>query len=70
MRFAFICCQNAYRRIKSRATWKIWGDTVATLDMGAAPRNLPARLTTAWPGAGYAGFDASFEIHCYNCRDV
>lgn len=44
---------------KSRATWKIWGDTVATLDMRADPQNLPPGLTTAWPGAGYAGFDAS-----------
>jgi len=44
---------------KSKATWKIWGDTVATLDMRADPQNLPAGLTTAWPGAGYAGFDAS-----------
>jgi alkaline phosphatase D len=44
---------------KSNATWKIWGDTVATLDMRADPQNLPAGLTSAWPGAGYAGFDAS-----------
>jgi alkaline phosphatase D len=44
---------------KSKATWKIWGDTVATLDMRADPQNLPAGLTKPWPGAGYAGFDAS-----------
>jgi alkaline phosphatase D len=44
---------------KSKATWKIWGDTVATLDMRADPQNLPLGLTSAWPGAGYAGFDAS-----------
>jgi alkaline phosphatase D len=44
---------------KSKATWKIWGDTIATLDMRADPQNLPAGLTKAWPGAGYAGFDAS-----------
>ncbi len=43
----------------STATWKIWGDTVATLDMRADPQNLPLGLTAAWPGAGYAGFDAS-----------
>jgi len=43
----------------SKATWKIWGDTVATLDMRADPQNLPPSLTAAWPGAGYAGFDAS-----------
>jgi alkaline phosphatase D len=44
---------------KSKATWKIWGNTVATLDMRADLRNLSPGLTTAWPGAGYAGFDAS-----------
>jgi alkaline phosphatase D len=44
---------------KSQATWKIWGDTIATLDMRADPQNLPAGLTKPWPGAGYAGFDAS-----------
>lgn len=43
---------------KSKATWKIWGDTVATLDMRADPQNLPAGLTKPWPGSGYAGFDA------------
>src|SRR5215467_2424182 len=44
---------------KSTATWKIWGDTVATLDMRADPQNLPTGLTKPWPGAGFAGFDAS-----------
>ena len=44
----------------SKATWKIWGDTVATLEMRADPQNLPSGLTTAWPGAGYAGFSANF----------
>lgn len=44
---------------KSKATWKIWGDTVATLEMRADPQNLPPGLNGAWPGAGYAGFDAS-----------
>ena len=44
---------------KSKATWKIWGDTVATLDMRADPQNLPPALSAAWKGAGYAGFDAS-----------
>ena len=40
----------------SKATWKIWGNTIATLDMRADPQNLPGGLTKAWPGAGYAGF--------------
>jgi alkaline phosphatase D len=44
---------------KSTATWKIWADTVATLDMRADPQNIPAGLGKNWPGAGYAGFDAS-----------
>jgi alkaline phosphatase D len=45
---------------RSRATWKIWANTIATLDMRADPQNLPPGLTAPWPGAGYAGFDASF----------
>jgi alkaline phosphatase D len=44
------------RLSKSKATWKIWGNTIATLDMRADPQNLPSGLTAAWPGAGYAGF--------------
>ncbi len=47
------------RMKNSEATWKIWGDTVATLDMRADPQNLPAGLTKPWPGAGFAGFDAN-----------
>jgi alkaline phosphatase D len=44
------------RLLSSKATWKIWGNTVGTLDMRADPQNLPAGLTKPWPGAGYAGF--------------
>jgi len=41
----------------SKATWKIWGSTTATLDMRADPQNLPpGMVASAWPGAGYAGF--------------
>jgi alkaline phosphatase D len=40
----------------SRATWKIWGNTTATLDMRADPQNLPPGITRPWPWAGYAGF--------------
>ena len=40
----------------SKATWKIWGNTTATLDMRADPQNLPEGITKAWPGAAYAGF--------------
>jgi alkaline phosphatase D len=45
------------QRLKdSRATWKIWGNTTATLDMRADPQNLPAGITTSWPWSGYAVF--------------
>ena len=40
----------------STATWKIWGATNGTLDMRTDPQNLPAGLTTPWPGQGYATF--------------
>jgi alkaline phosphatase D len=43
------------RLSKSNATWKIWGNTVATLDMRADLQNLPPNIPSAWPGAGYAG---------------
>jgi alkaline phosphatase D len=39
---------------KSKATWKIWGNTIATLDVRSDPQNLPAGFTKSWPGAGYA----------------
>lgn len=42
----------------STARWKIWGDTVATLEMRADPQHLPPGMTAPWGGAGYAGFDA------------
>jgi alkaline phosphatase D len=40
----------------SRATWKVWGNSLGTLDWRADPQNLPAGLTTPWPGSGYACF--------------
>jgi len=40
----------------SQATWKIWGNTTATLDMRADPQNLPAGIAKPWPWAGCAGF--------------
>jgi alkaline phosphatase D len=40
----------------SNATWKIWGNSLGTLDWRADPQNLPSGLTRPWPGAGYAGF--------------
>ena len=49
----------------SKATWKIWGNTTATLDMRADPQNLPAGLTHPWPGAGYAGFGGGDHSSAY-----
>ena len=40
----------------SNATWKIWGNTTATLEMRADPQNLPPGITKPWPWAGYAHF--------------
>ena len=44
------------RLSRSTATWKIWGNTTATLEMRADPQNLPAGITKPWPWVGYAGF--------------
>src|SRR5215207_3641247 len=41
---------------RSRATWKVWGNSQGVLDWRADPQNLPAGLTKPWPGAGYADF--------------
>ena len=50
----------------SRATWKIWGNTTATLDMRADPRNLPPGMTAKpWPGEGYAGFANGDHSNAY-----
>jgi alkaline phosphatase D len=49
----------------SKATWKIWGNTTATLDMRADPQNLPAGLTRPWPGDGYAGFGSGDHSTAY-----
>ncbi len=50
----------------SKATWKIWGDTFATLEMRADPKNLPSGLAKeSWPGAGYAGFPMGDHSNAY-----
>ncbi len=49
----------------SRATWKIWGNSLGTLDWRADPQNLPAGLTTPWPGTGYAGFGGGDHSAAY-----
>jgi alkaline phosphatase D len=38
---------------QSSATWKIWANSMGTLDYRADPQNLPPGLTKPWPG-GYA----------------
>jgi len=42
----------------SKATWKIWGNTIATITARADPQNLPEGITRKWPGAGFAGYPA------------
>lgn len=49
----------------SQATWKIWGNTTATLDMRADPQNLPREVSAPWPGAGYAGFGGGDHSTAY-----
>jgi alkaline phosphatase D len=39
---------------QSRATWKVWGNSLGTLDQRADPQNLPEGLTDRWPGSGYS----------------
>jgi alkaline phosphatase D len=40
---------------QSSATWKIWGNTTATLEMRADLQNLPAGMGKPWPSTGFAG---------------
>jgi alkaline phosphatase D len=49
----------------SKATWKIWGNTLGTLDWRVDPQNLPEGLTKPWPGAGYAGFGGGDHSSAY-----
>lgn len=39
---------------ESKATWKIWGSTMATLPERVDPQNLPPGVTSSkWPGEGF-----------------
>lgn len=40
----------------SRATWKVWGNSLGSLDWRADPQNLPPGVGKRWPGLGYACF--------------
>ncbi len=50
----------------SRATWKIWGNTQAPIDMRADPQNLPQGITKPWPGTSYAGFGGGDPATAYS----
>ncbi|HEY6179306.1 MAG TPA: alkaline phosphatase D family protein, partial [Kofleriaceae bacterium] len=39
---------------RSTATWKVWGNSFATLDGRTDLHNLPEGMGPRWPGAGYA----------------
>ena len=57
-------------RLKSsQATWKVWGNTQATLDMRADPQNLPDGVGKKWPAEGYAGFGGGEPCTAYIERD-
>jgi alkaline phosphatase D len=54
---------------QSTATWKVWGNSLGTLDWRADPQNLPAGMTKPWPGAGYACFGGGGDWStCYSER--
>jgi alkaline phosphatase D len=40
----------------SQQTWKVWGNSLGTLDWRADPQNLPSGVGARWPGTGYAIF--------------
>ena len=49
------------KRLKdSRATWKIWGNTLGTFEWRCDPQHLPAGLTRPWPGSGYSSWPGDF----------
>jgi alkaline phosphatase D len=48
----------------STATWKVWGNSMGTLEYRADPQNLPAGLTAPWP-SGYALLGAGDHSTAY-----
>ena len=46
---------------QSRATWKVWGNSLGMMDNRADPQNLPEGLTDRWPGAGYSNATPDFS---------
>ena len=53
---------------RSKAIWKIWGNTTATLEMRADPQNLLPGITKPWPWSGYAGFAIADWSNAYSER--
>jgi alkaline phosphatase D len=49
----------------SQATWKVWGNTQATLDMRADPHNLPEGMGKKWPDESYGGFGGGEPCAAY-----
>ena len=45
---------------QSKAPWKIWGHSFGTLTWRTDLQNLPGRLRSTWPGAGYGVLNAGF----------
>jgi alkaline phosphatase D len=52
---------------RSRATWKIWGCSLGTLDWRADPQNLPPGLARPWT-SGFAGFGGGDHSAAYTER--
>lgn len=40
----------------SKASWKVWGNSLGTLQWRADPQNIPKGIGRSWPGAGYGVF--------------
>jgi alkaline phosphatase D len=49
----------------SNAVWKVWGNSLGTLDFRVDPQNLPESFSKRWPGAGYAGFGGGDHSAAY-----
>ncbi|HSA92418.1 MAG TPA: alkaline phosphatase D family protein [Terriglobales bacterium] len=49
----------------SKATWKVWGNSLGTLDWRVDPQNLPPENGKRWPGAGYAGLGGGDHSAAY-----
>ena len=51
---------------RSTATWKVWGNSLGTLDWRADPQNLPPELTKeTWPRGSYASLGGGDHSTAY-----